>query len=207
MTEWFRRLAEVPGLEYRGDPHVRRAKLVDHNAEPQRIISTIDEEQHELLMWATGDGTTSMSPAARHAGLFRSDLPGQSIDEQLQRLAEVLELPGTLLDYHFAIQQCVEALWKLRRQNLGILPHIERLCCLDIALIRAQASTISFERQGEKEFFRVHAFSHLMDLYAQNGLLLEALALAQEAARFGQDVDGAVSDLQTRWVQVEAETQ
>lgn len=206
MTDWFRGLANVPGVDYRGDPRVKRAKLPGHNAKPERMISRIDGRQYVTLMWATQDGSTSMSPAAQHAGLFRSASPGEPVAKQVLRLAEVLELPGTLSDYHFAVQHCIESLWKLRRQDRSVLPEIERLCRLDMSLIQAQPSTIRLERGGTVEYFRVLAFSHLMDLYSQNGMLLEALAVAQQAARFGQDVESAVSDLQARWAAVEAET-
>lgn len=205
MTDWFRGLANVPGVDYRGDPRVQRAKLPGHNAKPERMISRIDGRQHVTLMWATKGGSTTMSPAAHHAELFRSTGPGESVAKQLSRLAEVLELPGTLSDYHFAIQQSIENLWKLRRLDRSVLPEIERLCRLDISLIRAQPSTITVERDGRTEYFRVLAFSHLMDLYSQNGFLLEALAVAQQAARVGQDVDRAVRELQDRWAEVEAE--
>jgi len=207
MTEWFRSLAEVPGLGYRGDPRARDTRLAGRNDKPRVVAYMIDGKRQESLQWETADGAISSSPATRHAGPFGAKVQDQSIDEQLQALAESLELPGTPTDYHFVIQYGVDELWKLRRRNLRFHPELERLCLLDLALVRARPSAIIFEHQGEQKFARVLAFHHLLELYSQNGLLREAIAVAQLERRLGQDVDGPIDMLEARWAQVKAEAE
>lgn len=203
MIEWFRRLADVPGMDYPGDPRVRRSALPEHDAVPRLVSYTFDGQRHEGLEWAMKDGTTSASPASRHATTLASPPPDEPFQVHLQRLGEVLELPGTSSDYHFAIQGCVEHLWTRRRQEPGVLPEVERLCWLDIKLIEAQPTGIAYERDGKTDYPRVLAFGYLIQLYEREGFLAEALEVAERAARFGQGAEG--DELRARLAQVEAE--
>jgi hypothetical protein len=179
VTEWFRGLAEVPGVSYTSDPSVDRSKLTGYDAVPRREHFVIDGKREESLWWGNG----SASPAH----LFSSQgLERPTRETLLRRLRETLELPGVASDYHFAIQSCVTELWKLRRDDPEIHAAVEDLCWLDIRLIEAQPQTISFERDGETLYYRVLAFGHLINLYEHEGSLREALDVAERAARFGQ---------------------
>lgn len=47
MTEWFRRLAEVPDLDYRGDSRARAATQAGRHAEPQLVVYDIADDKAE----------------------------------------------------------------------------------------------------------------------------------------------------------------
>jgi hypothetical protein len=205
MIEWFRCFADVPGVNYAGDPQVRRASLPERDAKPRPHTHTFDGEEIVSLTWSLKDGTTSSSPAARH-GYAAGELPKDAAAEAFARLlGEVLELPGTPSDYHFAILRCTDELWKRRREEPAVLPEIERLCLLDLALVEARPAAVSHERNGKQEFFRIPAFTYLIQLYEDNGFLGDAMEVGKRAIRYQQDVD--VSALQARLDLVEAEAQ
>jgi hypothetical protein len=201
MIEWFRRLADVPNVGYPGDPRVKRSALSGHNSVPKQSVHTFDGRRHESLTWTTKDGTTSASPASSHS--FGDLSPNQPVEAHLRWLSEVLELPGTASDYHFAIQRCVEELWRRRRQDPTVLPTIDQLCWLNIRLIEARPNAITYERDGKKSYFRVLAFGYLIQLYEREGYVAEALDVAERAARF--DNEGSIEDLRVRLAQLEAE--
>lgn len=203
MIEWFRRLAEVPGVDYSGDRKVRRSTLAGHNAVPRVVSHSFEGERREYLMWRTQDGDTSSSPAFHYGMASSSTMPDKSSPDLLRHLSEVLELPGVTSDYHFAIQRCIDEFWKRRRQEPNILSEIERLSWLDIKLIEARPSTITYERDGKTEFARVIAFGYLIQLYERNGYLFEALEVAHRAERFG--AESAVERLRDRLAQVDSE--
>jgi hypothetical protein len=202
VIEWFRCLADVPGSDYRSDPRVRRSSLPGHDSVPKRSVHTFEGKRHESLTWPTTHGETSASPASRRA--TEASAPrNESTEATLRRLYEILELPGTTSDYHFAIQGWVDALWKRRREEPSVLPEIERLCWLDIRLIEARPATITYERDGTTTHFRVLAFGYLIQLYEREGYVAEALDVAERAARFGDPA--AAADLRERRAQIESE--
>lgn len=181
--KWYRRLADVPTLNYPGSPGVIRTSLPGHNTVP-----VIDRYGFEDLMWTMGkDGWTSSSPSNQWESSPRAN--ETKADFILRRLHEKLELPGTLSDYHFAIQNGHDELQKQIRQAPWVLNEIERLCWLDIRLIELYPATITWEQEGKKEFFRVSAFYRLIDLYLKEGYLAEAMNVAEIAERFGQKGD------------------
>ena len=154
-------------------------------------------------MWPMdNDGWTSASPANQWQP---SPLPGEAKAAYiLRRLHEQLELPGTLSDYHFAIQTCHDELQGQIRQEPWVLNEIERLCWLNIRLIELYPETITWEQEGDKKFFRVSAFYHLIDLYLKEGYLAEASNVAAIAKRFGQQGD-TLENLRERVAELEAE--
>ncbi len=136
-------------------------------------------------MWPLDkDGWTSASPSnewepSPHAGEAKADFI-------LRRMYEKLELPGTLSDYHFAIQNCHDELQGEIRQTPSVLEEIERLCWLDIRLIEHCPEAITWEMEGRKQFARVSAFHRLIDLYLNEGYVAEAMNVAEIAERFEQ---------------------
>lgn len=178
--KWFRRLADVPQIHYPGSPGVVRNSLPGHNTVPE-----IDRYGFDGLMWPKGnDGSTSASPAR---GWEPSHRAGEAkADFILRRMYEKLELPGTLSDYHFAIQGCHDELHDQIRQAPSVLEEIERLCWLDIRLIEYYPETITWEYEGKREFASVSAFHRLIDLYLNEGYVAEAINVAGIAERFGQ---------------------
>jgi hypothetical protein len=102
--KWYRRLADVPKINYPGSPGVIRTSLPGHNT-----IPVIDRYGFEDLMWPLNkDGWTSASPSNEWEPSLRSG--ETNADLVLRRIYEKLELPGTLSDYHFAIQNCHDEL-------------------------------------------------------------------------------------------------
>jgi hypothetical protein len=143
MNQWFRRLAEVPGIEYECSPNIDRTLLPEYDAVPETGTdeSSLDGKINTYISWKTAEGSTSASPAHRWQGWGRS--PEPRLDETLpqailRQCQETLELPGILSDYHHALQSCHELLWKYRRDELWVIAEIERLCCLDLQLKEIQ---------------------------------------------------------------------
>jgi hypothetical protein len=196
--KWFRRLADVPQINYPGSPGVIRTNLPGHNTVPE-----IDRYGYDHLMWPMGeDGSTSASPANQWKPLLRT---GEAkADFILRQMYEKLELPGTLSDYHFAIQNGHDELQKQIRQAPWVLNEIERLCWLDIRLIEHYPETITWEHEGKKQFFGVSAFHRLIDLYLNEGYVTEAMSVAGIAERFDQR-GHVIERLRERTVILEAE--
>lgn len=198
--EWFRRLADVPGMSYMGSATVDRVKLVDHELEPEVHEFEFDGEVHRRLHWPSpGGGSTSASPVHQRA----FDKSKVSATTKLRRLEETLELPGMLSDYHFAIQGTCQAVFDERRQDFALLEEVERLCWLDISLIEAHPDVAEYE---SNKFFRVVGYQLLMRLYEGEGYFAEALEVAERAAQVGQEYSLVCAQrVQTRLTELEAE--
>jgi hypothetical protein len=113
-----------------------------------------------VLTWSDGSSDGSQSPSSSH---ILNDQHNASTRRLLRNLAEALELPGEPVDYHFAIQSVVTALRPHRSDDAAIFAEMERLCWLDVQLIRAFPAAVSLERDGEKRFFKIEAFSLLTE--------------------------------------------
>jgi len=205
MTAWFRRFADVPGVEYAGPADIRRSRLPGHRAVPNIEVYDFDGERRESLWWPGADGRTTQSPVNQYLSRHERDKE-EPADAVLRRLHEAVELPGTPSDYHFAIQGCIEELWRWqrRREQPSLLTEIEKLCWLDIRLVEAQPHIIAYERNGEKRFASVLAFGHLIQLHEREGFLREALDVAERAARF-DNAGSSLESLRQRVAQVESE--
>lgn len=197
MTQWFKRFADIPGVGYDG---TRTRRLPGQNSVPERHVSEMDGKRYESLSWPVlaGDGTTSASPASQH----RTD--DSSTAGLLQHLSEVLELPGTGADYHFAIQGVADDLWERRREEPGCLQEVERLCWLDIRLAEALPEAVSYEREGVVYYYGILSLSHLIRLYLLEGYLWDALKVAKSAERLGQGSQDR-EDIEARLRQLESE--
>lgn len=201
-SEWFRRLADIPGVGYEGGPKAKHARLAGRDEVPRIVEHAYDGQRRQSLMWPSRGGATSASPAQRYAAqLPQKDEPVGAI---MRRLDAALDVPGQASDYHFAIQGCIEILWGRRREAPALLDQVEQLCWLDIRLVQARPQIIQFERDGERAFARVLAFLHLVQLYEREGYLREALEVAELARAFGQEGD-ASERLRARIALVESE--
>jgi hypothetical protein len=207
MNQWFRRLAEVPGIEYECSPNIDRSLLPEHDAIPEirTYESSLDGKIHDSISWKTTEGSTSASPAHRWQGWGQKPEPrlNENLPQAiLRQLQETLELPGILSDYHHALQSCHELLWQHRRKDIWIIAEIECLCLLDIQLVEVQNS-ISLERDSGFSL----AWGRLIQLYEREGNILEASAIAQRGDIFYQDRERKTfsASLQPRLAQLEAE--
>ena len=209
MEKWFPRLGDVPGIGYVNEA-VDRTRLAGHDAIPRIERYEFDGRVHESMYWPTKDGSTSASPSKTWE---TKPLEGETAARTaLRQLREALELPGTLTDYHFAIQHGHDALRSNAREEPWVFEDVERLCWLDIKLIEQYPATITVEpitiqdeelaklaaeRRGERKYFAVSAFHQLMGLYEREGYLNEALEVAKIAERFEQ-CEGKTEELKER---------
>lgn len=209
MEKWFPRLGDVPGIQYVNQA-VDRARLLGHDFVPRIEQFEFDGRVHESVYWPTKDGSTSASPAKTwETKPLEGETAGQTV---LRQLRESLELPGTLTDYHFAIQHGHDALRSNAPEEPWVFEEVERLCWLDIKLIEQYPETITvepitiqdeelaklaMERRGERRFFAVSAFHLLIGLYEREGYLNEALEVAKIAERFEQ-CQGKTEELKER---------
>ncbi|MEK6282525.1 MAG: hypothetical protein AABN95_19360 [Acidobacteriota bacterium] len=209
MEKWFPRLGDVPGIEY-VNKAVDRTRLLGHDAVPRIEQFEFDGRVHESMYWPTKDGSTSASPAKTwETKPLEGETAGQTV---LRQLRESLELPGTLTDYHFAIQHGHDELRANAREESWVFEEVERLCWLDIKLIEQYPETITLEpitiqdeemaklateRRRERRFFAVSAFHQLIGLYEREGYLNEALEIAKIAERFDQ-CEGKTDELKER---------
>jgi len=199
MPRWFRRFADIPGITYTPASPIARTSLLGHDATPTVESFTMDGEHHTSLTWEIPNGTTSMSPAKQH------DRPDDSTPALLRYIDEVLELPGEASDYHFALQNVIETLWK--RHEPPTLSDIERLCWANINLIEAAPEAIQVDdAEGERSFVGVQVFFILMRIYQREGFLVEAVKVAKLAHRFGQG-DDDLQELRERLAALESDTE
>lgn len=200
--KWYRRFADVPDIGYQGSPGVDRTRLPGHNVVPEISYYNFEGKHRVSMMWPMKDGSTSASPANTwETKPSKGEIHAETL---LRNLHEKLELPGTLSDYHFAIQHCHGELGQHAREAFWIYEEIERLCWLDITLIEKYPVTITDEYGGERTYYGVTAFHKLIDMYEKEGYIREALKVAQIAKRFEQDT-GKVEELRERIASVEAE--
>lgn len=202
MVRWFRCFAEIPGIGYKGNPGAYRPQLPEQALLPKLGAYEISNVHREYLSWPmlAGTGTTSASPVKQWTTQPRSgEGPAQT---RLRQLYETLELPGELLDYHFAIQGCCSGLWRSRREEPWIFAELEQLCWLDIQLIQAYPDMM--QAPNERAFLVVTTLQYLIALYEQEGYLSEALQVAEIAAKFNQQ-EQALKRIKSRIANLEAE--
>jgi hypothetical protein len=180
---WFRRLSEVPGINYPGSPGVDRRRLPGHDATP--VVTRTYEwegERHDVVEWRWPGGSAAGPPAREHC-LTSED--GATSEELVRNLYEVLELPGEVTDYHFAIQSCAAELWAQRRAQPELLETAEELWLLDIRLVEAMPSAFATESLAGVTWYSVAAYESLISLYERQGYIREALAVTDRARSIG----------------------
>ncbi|MFJ5534096.1 hypothetical protein [Streptomyces sp. NPDC093261] len=144
-------------------------------------------------------GNTTQSPAQQHALQRTGDV---STAEVLVNLAEVLELPGQGSDYHYALQSTAAELRRRRQASPELFGEIERLCRLDLQLALAVPDAVSF---AEGQFVYIGALDWLLEMYLTEGLLADALWVAEVADRVGAGDRPRVRKARERAARVAAE--
>lgn len=181
-TRWYAKFAAIPGVRYKPFTPANLEKLQGIGVRPKVERYNFDGKQHDSVMWRTMDGGfTSASPAKQHTLMLSDPTPA----EILTHLSEVLELPGTTSDYHFALQGAHESLWRHRKVEPSLLNEIETICRLDILLV----ALAGHEMYGDSPF-AVLAFNRLAGMYEVEGQLNEALAVYEQAEAYGHFVRG-----------------
>jgi hypothetical protein len=157
-------------------------------------------ERIVALSWPSPEGTTSASPVHR---LAFGDHQNESSAQARERVLAALELPGEIMDYHFAMQGVVDLLYKRRRTEPEYLPFVEWLAWLDVQLVEANSKLFRIT-PGKEEYLGISAFDLLVGLYEREGYLNDALAAAERFARFQRDTD-TVTELKARVANLRAE--
>lgn len=202
MKQWYDGLAEVPGLGYKRSTEIERKNLPGYNDRPEIRTYEFDGKRRTGISWPWPNGSTSASPAHRRNTLSHAEKP--NAEAALRQLLEILELPGELSDYHFAIQACHEILWKHRHQAPWVAEKVFELCWLDIHLLEAYPKALAYEFDEPGFMPRILAFERLRLMYQREGYLHEALDVAQRAAKLAQGKTN-VDELQTLIAALEAE--
>lgn len=212
-AEWFRRLGDIPGLEYSPPLAVDRTRLPRHDSEPEIRRVELDDQVREYLSWGTKpiDGepggepawTSLTSPAIEHLKEALGDAwPGGDLcptETVLKRLYEALELPGTVEDYHGALTQVRYVLQMRKLAEPAVLDALESLAWLDVRLVLGHPAAFTYEdpEPGHAGFLGIAGFNDLIRLYRGEGFLREALQVAELLQQFPVD-DSWLSDLQGR---------
>ena len=191
MPEWFRRFGEIPGVAYTPPEQIDRLSLAGRNDVPEVHTFRFDGTLQETLSWSAADGSRGGSASPAHYRAFSAfpdsrNVPATAV---LRNLYEGLELPGEPSDYHFLIQRAADELWRRRRNEPGLLGELERLCWLDIGLVRACPDAASDVIDGQRRFYVITGFGLLIQLYEERGDLGGALRVAEIASGYGQCED------------------
>ena len=209
MVSWFARFFDVLGDTKNSSSSTggRQDRIIAQQVQPRlqpRLHSFMfNGIQQDTLYWPTSSGETTASPAQR----WQSErLPEESEGRfVLRQLAEALEQPGTLADYHFRIQGCCNVLWGLRRDEPELLDELEHLCLLDLQLIEAYPALISFDNQPAPGL-HVEDCHRLVYFYERDGYLQDALLIALRGQRLNpQTMSQDVARLRERVARLEAE--
>lgn len=183
--EWFARMGDVPGLTYDPPTPVDRSKLRGLNAQPTVNRFSFDGTVRESLGWDPADwgenGGAMASPCRRHLGDEYESIPTSLL---LTRLWESLELPGEPSDFHFSIQGVAGTLWRRKDERASVIGWVEWLHLLDIRLVVALPSTVSYDDGYRSGYYGVTAFHELISLYLAEGYLDLATGIATTASEF-----------------------
>jgi hypothetical protein len=197
--KWFTRFGDIPGVVYTspGRPGPQQAASAGGTSAASPIL------RRGLAADLAGRVVRWVAVSVELAHPQRST---QRVDPRpAEKLAEALELPGEPVDYHFAIQSVITALRPHRRHGATVFAEMERLCWLDLQLIRALPAAVSFERDGEQRFFKIEAFSLLTDMYLREGALIDAVSVADVAEAYEQGGYVAAQKARARDASVTAE--
>lgn len=176
MPAWFRRLADVPKIGYPGSPGVDRTRLPGHDAVAQG-------RSEDYLSWPIPNGSTSESPSHAWKTTGR---PGEApADTALRQLYEKLELPGTVTDYYWALNEAIKDLYDQRRSRPDAVEKVEYFCLLTLTLVEAYPKTVT-SMGSDGDYYMIEAIQRLVDLYKAEGYVHEAAEIAHRAARFKQ---------------------
>ena len=190
---WFTSFSDVPGVVW--GPLVpintRTLKHRDATASTVRRQDYLDPtSSREELCWSHGD-QWSGSPASQ----YKRGLEEQRSPEKTARhVSEILALPGTPSDYHFAILAACENLWGARTNELRVLHWIERMCLADIAMFEAipgVAARVDRDRMGIDQISAGPCFAQLRTIYLREGFLAEAAKLEARMHSIQGRLEGA----------------
>ena len=192
---WFPRFAEIPGIKYEPPNGLDFSRLPGRGKVPEISYYDFDGKRRKSLMWKYGGTTTSAAPA--HDWKTEPRTGESEASTLLRQVYETLELPGTLSDYHFALQRTHDGLNRFIGKESWATMEIEKLCRLNIQLLDKYPEIISYENENGVHYASVTAFNRLIRLYENEGYLREALEIAKISTRFHYGTDN-VEELEER---------
>ncbi len=194
-TEWFRRLGDIPGLDYETPAGIDRSAIPGHDAVPEvNRFGLSGGEVHEQLSWprtvepppGAEEPFAHLAPVGAYLQAFYAG-DRQPAERLIRCIHEALELPGTASDYHFAIQQALPELRSRMLEEPQVVAHIEAFAWLDIRLAQAYPQAVSSDFGDDQfRYYVIEAFDALSNLYSGEGFLNEALEVARIAQQFQQ---------------------
>ncbi len=171
---WYPRLADMPGVVFAGSPGVQRSKLRGSNTRPRK--------SQWGLEWPEQNGEWS-SPAQNH----RKEFAELTTAQLAKNVWECLELPGTLSDWHFTLQDAVGELFRRRHIEPAALFLCEQFALIDLQLTHArpQAFLIDGERSNTGTYVSVTGMNTLVRIYRASDDLPQAIEIARHAESWG----------------------
>lgn len=173
--EWFRSLADVPGVDWTTPPG--DAEAPDPRLASARPVPDPESYSRSGIAWVSADGmaladrfSSDQSPA--ELVLERRYEQARDADIVTRSVATALALPGTRYDYHAALE------WLAGTE--GVDPEwIERSLLADVNLVAGNPrAALSSPRWGDREGSLAAAgypVWRLMELYLREGFLADAL--------------------------------
>jgi hypothetical protein len=205
-AEWFRRLGDMPGVDYAPTVPVDRAGIPGHDVQPEvRPYRNIRGEEDMLVSWDWG--TSDWAPVRQHLERVNETTPTPQV---LKRLSEALELPGEPRDYHWVLGSALERLWARRATEPEVLVTVESLAWVHVRLALAfpRECWILFRPLDEStdRYRRPAGFETLLRLYRTEGFLRIAFQVAELEARHFPVAGDELADLRSQMELVGAES-
>jgi hypothetical protein len=179
--EWFRRLADIPEVDYEPPVTIERRSLPGHDFEPR--VGTVGEDEKESLWWPPIDRSVEQTTSAVVTQHLAPALTGDGVSGEalIRRLWEALELPGRPRDYHVALQNtAIQLSGRRHRAEPGAVRAAEQIALLDCRLVEMKPSCAERDDEDGGVSY-VWSVGMLCDLYMREGFLAEALAFARKA--------------------------
>jgi hypothetical protein len=193
---WYRRMGDIPGLDYSPPVRVNRETLPGHDREPEiREIEALPGEYWSFLSWPGmveeppgPDDDPEEGPAYRPLDSPPREHLTDALDDAsiatdmlVGRLWEALELPGGPEDYRSALDRVCERLEERKLTEPSVLQTVESIAWLAVRLATA-CRDIAIADKWSNVGFRT-----LIDLYRGEGFLREALEVAELERPFLSD--------------------
>lgn len=204
--EWFRQLADVPGIVWQPPVAV---DLDPHWTGAQPLIPAVEEADadYTFVTWIDASGnrlTDQMVFASPAEAVSRQIEEGETTLAVLTALSACLSLPGTRRDYFDALERGSSRLARLDDEDPTRMAWVEALLWLAVSLLRTglEETLVPFDAKVEERSVYLSAaaspYRTLVWLYQQEGFLKEAAAvigeLEQLPAGVGQRQVDAESD-------------
>ncbi len=207
--EVFRRFGDIPGLSWTTLPGVDRSSLLGHDTLPVETSWDTDDVYWPVLYPRDEDeldeGAMTSAPPLNQ----RPEPAGPlTMSEELMWFWEGLELPASPDGYHFLISASAERLYKLRLREPAAVGEAEKLCLLEVDLLRARPEILALDDTYDEnpQPLWSSAIRLLYRIYAENGNLADAERVGVMAVHeFGQLFDRQLTETRERLLVLESE--